>query len=160
MEPKMKSLLLLTTLLLSSQVFANEQVTCRGSQAIQGGQSNLSADAEITFNLDRAEKALTNFLGHIFVKSPFDEGNTISTENSYMGFFSIDSLSANPNYRPMRYKGFTQFAGVNATHTTGQEDGMWGEFVMDLRAGSKFEAKYIFKAGDHMGGVVFFNCRS
>lgn len=156
----MKSLIALVALALSSQAFS-EEVSCRAEKAIQPGFANMKADAQLDFALDRKTKTISKLVGHIFVQTPYAETNEeISTENSYMGFFKFDSIASNPNYRPNVYKGFTQFKEFDATHTAGQEDGMWGSFVVDLNTADKFEAKYVFQAGDHMGGTVLLNCRS
>ncbi len=156
----MKSLIVLAALTLSSQAFSSE-VTCRAEKAIQPGFENMKADAQLEFKLDRETKTITELNGHIFVQNPYAEANEeISTENSYMGFFKFDSLAHNENYRPNRYKGFTQFKEFDAVHTAGQESGMWGALVLDLSKADKFEARYIFQAGDHMGGTVLMTCRS
>ena len=155
----MKSLLLLSILALSQSLYA-ESVTCRAEKTIKNGFSDMKTDAELTFDLNRATKTISNVLGHIYVQNPYAEAHEeISTENSYMGFFQITSTTANPNYRPLRYKKFTQFKNFDATHTAGEESGMWGTLVIDLTSTPKFEARYIFQAGDHMGGTVLFNCR-
>lgn len=155
----MKSLLLLSLIAFSQSVLA-ESVTCRADKTIQPGFPSIKTHAEITFDLDRTTKTISNAIGHIYVQSPYSEAHEeISTENSYMGFFKAASVSANPNYRPIRYKNYTQFKNFDAAHTTGQEDGMWGSLVLDLNSATPFDARYIFQAGDHMGGTVLFTCR-
>lgn len=154
----MKSLILLTSLLFSIPSFA-DIIYCYSDKAIQEtGPKGMKVNAEINLVVDRSTKVITSIVGHIFVQSPFTENEDISTENSYMGFFNMDSLSHNPAYRPNRYKGYTQFKKFDALHTAGLETGMWGTFVMNLNGGEKFDARYIFQAGDHMGGTVIFTC--
>lgn len=151
--------LLLSLLAFSHSVFA-ESITCRADKTIQPGFPSIKTNAEITFDLDRSTKTISNLVGHVYVQSPYSEAHEeINTENSYMGFFKSESISANPNYRPTRYKNYTQFKNVDATHSTGQEDGMWGSLVLDLNNKAPFDARYIFQAGDHMGGTVLFTCR-
>lgn len=154
----MKSLIVLATLLLSTQSFA-EQIRCRAESAVQHEQT-MKADAEISFELNIEEKTISKVIGHIFVQGAYVEHDQITVEDSYMGFFQFDSLASNSNYRPYKYKGYTQFKDFDAVHTSGQEDGMWGSFVVDLNSTEKkFDARYIFQAGDHMGGTVLFTCR-
>lgn len=157
----MKLLIILAALTLSTQVFS-EDVTCRSQKAIQENEPNgMNTDAEINFTVNRETKELTNILGHIFVQQVFIENEEIGVNNSYLGFFKFDKVSANPNYRPIRYKGYTQFKEFDAIHTAGLESGMWGVFVIDLtKTTQTFDARYIFKAGDHMGGTVLFTCRT
>lgn len=157
----MKLLIILAALTLSTQVFS-EDVTCRSQKAIQENEPNgMKVDAEINFTLNRETKELTNVIGHIFVQQVFIEDEEIGVNNSYLGFFSFDKLSSNPNYKPIRYKGYTQFKEFDAIHTAGLESGMWGAFVIDLtKTTQKFDGRYIFQAGDHMGGTVLFTCNS
>lgn len=117
------------------------QITKTGSKLedIQTGFFNIKTDARITFDLNRSTKTISNVIGHVYVQTPYAEAHEeISTENSYMGFFQLASVSANPNYRPIRYIGHTQFKNFDAAHTAGQEDGMWGSFVVDLNTAPKF----------------------
>lgn len=157
----MKVVLLIAALALSPQVFS-ESVTCRSDKAIQESEPNgLRVNAEIHFELNRETKELTKSIGHIFVQQFYMEDEDISVENSYMGFFHFDSLTSNPHYRPIRYKGYTQYKDFDALHTAGLESGMWGAFIADLRKNTEtFDARYIFQAGDHIGGTVLFTCRS
>lgn len=155
----MKPLILFAALILSTQGFC-ESVICRSEKAIQESEANgLKVDAEIMFDLNRTTKEITKTIGHIFVQQFFIEDDPISVENSYMGFFSFLKLSYNPNYRPIRYKGYTQYKDFDALHTAGLESGMWGAFIIDLtKMTDTFDARYIFQAGDHMGGTVLFTC--
>lgn len=139
----------------------SEPITCRSKMAIQENEPKaLRVDAEINFDLDSVTKELTKTVGHIFVQQFYIEDEVISNENSYMGFFYFEKLSPNPNYKPIRYKDYTQYKVFNALHTAGLESGMWGNFVMNLTKWSEtFDARYIFQAGDHMGGTVIFKCK-
>lgn len=157
----MKLLIILAALTLSTHAFS-EDVTCHSQKAIQENEQNgMVTDAEINFTVNRETKELTNVLGHIFVQQVFIENEEIAVNNSYLGFFTFAKISANPNYKPTRYKDYTQFKEFDAVHTAGLESGMWGAFVIDLTKTSQtFDARYIFKAGDHMGGTVLFTCRT
>lgn len=156
----MKFTLFLLALLTSTLVYA-EDISCRSMKAIQNDEpGGMKVDSELIINLDRETKIISKVVGHIFVQQSFIEDEPIGVENSYLGFFYLDSVASNPNYRPTRYKGYTQFKDFDATHTAGHESGMWGEFVMDLTKSTEtFDARYIFQAGDHMGGTVLFTCR-
>ncbi|MBC7429712.1 MAG: hypothetical protein H7336_13935 [Bacteriovorax sp.] len=159
----MKSIIAVVALVLSTHAFA-EQVICHAEKAIQPGME-MKADAEISFDLNRDTSTLTNIQGHNFVQTPYAEANEeINIENSYMGFFQATSLVATPDYRPFVYKGWTQFKGFNAVHTARSETGMWGDFVLNLKGSlkkdNKFEARYIFQAGEHMGGTILLKCRT
>lgn len=155
----MKSLIALSSLLLATQAFSAEQVTCHAEKFLTSGSTG-KADARISFELNVEEKTISKVIGHIFVQSTFSDDEVINVEEAYMAFFQIDSLSASENYKPLKYKGFSQFKDFDAAHTTGLEEGMWGQFVVDLKSTSKkFDARYIFQAGDHIGGTVLFTCR-
>ncbi len=157
----MKFLIVLATLILSMRSFS-EEVSCRSQKAIQEKESNaMNVDADLKFTVSRDTKEITNLSGHIFVQHVFIEDQEIAVNNSYLGFFKFDKLSSNPNYNPSRYKNYTQYKKFDAIHTAGLESGMWGAFVVDLtKTTPTFDARYIFKAGDHMGGTVLFTCKS
>lgn len=158
----MKSLITIAILALSIQGIAAETIQCNAQKAIQYGAGNLKADAELTFQLERngTESVIENVNGHVFVQSQFEDGNVINSDNSYMGYFKINSIKANANYNPLKFKDWFQFKDFNAAKTEGLEDGMWGTLVIDLSRDDVFEARYIFQAGDHMGGTVLFTCRA
>ncbi|MEA9357281.1 hypothetical protein SHI21_13735 [Bacteriovorax sp. PP10] len=157
----MKLLIILAALILATQAFS-EDVICRSQKAIQENEPNgMKVDAEISFTVNKETKELTNVIGHIFVQQVFIENEEIGVNNSYLGFFAFDKLSSNLNYKPARYKGYTQFKEFDAIHTAGLESGMWGAFVIDLtKTTQTFDGRYIFKAGDHMGGTVLFTCNN
>lgn len=157
----MKFLIVLATLILSSQSFS-EDVTCRSVKAIQEREpGGMETDGDLHFTVNRETKEITNLIGHIFVQQVFIEDAEIALNNSYLGFFKFKTLTSNPNYSPTRYIGYTQYKKFDAVHTAGLESGMWGAFVIDLTKTTPiFDARYIFKAGDHMGGTVLFTCKS
>ena len=81
---------------------------------------------------------------------------------SYIGIFKIVSLAENSKYRPIKYKGYSQFQNFDATDTTDSaEDGMWGQLVLEKdMSKTAFQAHYVFQAGDHMGGTLHLICRA
>lgn len=158
----MKSLISVGILVLSMQAQSFEAIHCEAIKAVQYGSANLAANADFNFELERNGNlsVMKNIKGHIFVKSQFEDGDTINPDNSYMGYFQIQSLMANTNYNPNKYKDWFQFKDFNATSTQGVEDGMWGSLLLDLSSDDYFDARYIFQAGDHMGGTVILKCRA
>jgi glycine betaine/choline ABC-type transport system substrate-binding protein len=125
----MKLLITIAAIIFSTQVFS-ENVICRAEKYIQENEAiGMKTDANISFTLNKKTKELTNIIGHIFVQQVFIENEDIDIYNSYLGFFMFDKVSHNPNYRPIRYKDYTQFKKFDAIHTAGLENGMWGEFV-------------------------------
>lgn len=159
----MKALLASLIMVLAVSAHATTQVTCRSERSIQAGLSHIATDAELRFELERNGNGsvLSKLVGHVFVKSPYDVSPGFDTENSYMGFFKTEVLSANGDYRPRKYQGFAQFNNFDAAHTVGQEDGMFGYLAVDVTSGKKeFSAFYVFQAGDHMGGTVLFSCHT
>lgn len=156
----MKSLIATGILLLSLQIQAFETIHCTAIKAVQYGAGNLLANAELNFELERRgnQSEMRNIQGHIFVKSQFEEGTEINQDNSYMGYFQLNFLKANASYNPIKYKDWFQFKDLNATKTEGVESGMWGSLLLDLSGEDQFEARYIFQAGDHMGGTVLLKC--
>lgn len=83
-------------------------------------------------------------------------------DNAYKGRFAIQKLTENPNYRPRKYKNYSQFEDFDATDTDGSaERGMWGTLLLEKSLDQgRAQARYIFQAGDHMGGTVHFDCRT
>lgn len=138
------------------------QAVCHSNKSIQIGTDNLKTDAELKFDLIKNgnKSVISNVNGHVFVKAPFEDiESTFSEEDSYMGFFQIDSLTANSDYHPSKYKGYAQFLKFNAFKTAGREDGMWGYLALDVSTkDNAFKGAYVFQAGDHMGGTVLLDC--
>lgn len=145
---------------LAQSGFAYEKLihcTARGKCLSQKGGGLLPAKADLEFTDKTARgkpRVLKNVEGRV-VTNPEDEDG-----GSYIGNFKIRSVTENPDYKPTKYKGFSQFQKFNATDTEGSsESGMWGEFVLDKKTDrDTFKAHYIFQAGDHMGGTLHFNC--
>ncbi len=75
--------------------------------------------------------------------------------------FMTQSLIENENYRPIKYKGYTQFPELRAESMspTSVEKDMRGNFVMSkVKRDGTAKAYYIFQAGDHHGGTVPMDC--
>lgn len=156
--------ILITTLLLVfvAVTRASDKVYCSSERTVQFGLHNIATDAELIFDLERNGKQslILNLVGHIFVKSPYEKNRNIEVENSYMAFFKFDSLYAYSDYKPHKFIGFAQFNHFNAVHTLGEESGMYGYLAINVTQNiNEFEAFYVFKAGDHMGGTTLFTCR-
>ena len=63
------------------------------------------------------------------------------------------------DYKPTKYKNHFKFEDIDAAFTAGNEDGMWGDFILEKGFAKEISAHYIFQAGDHMGGTVDFTCQ-
>lgn len=159
----MKSISLIATLLLAfvTNTASAELVTCSSDHGTQWGDK-LPALALVTFEFEKKgnQSSMKNVNGFVFVKNQWEDADDTSfnEENSYRGYFEFDEVKANPNYRPLKYKGHAQFKNFDARYTDGQESGMWGSFVVELKDAKEFKAHYIFQAGDHIGGTIKFTC--
>ena len=139
--------------------------TAREKNLRQNGE-RLPVDARLYFNVrQNAEgvEKLVNLVGHVAANNGY--GDADDTCATYYGVFNIKEALENTKYRPRRYKGYSQFQNINATATAGNEDGMWGELVIqndrentNRNSKKSFKAHYIFQAGDHMGGTIDFTC--
>ena len=146
--------------LATTAAFAGQRVVCyaSGKTLAQQGGHMMEASANFEFTVtenSRGMRVLKDFKGEVITDPRHEEFDT-----SWIGRFNIAKLAENPDYRPRKYHGFAQFREVDATDTEGSaEDGMWGVFLLnkDL-SGEHIEAKYIFQAGDHMGGTLHLGC--
>lgn len=136
----MKSISLIVTLFLAivTNTASAELVTCSSDHGTQWGDK-LPALALVTFEFEKngAQSLMKNINGFVFVKNQWEDADDTSfnEENSYRGYFEFD-----------------------ARFTDGQESGMWGSFVIELKDAKEFKAHYIFQAGDHIGGTIKFTC--
>ncbi len=158
----MRNLLFLVVLLMSDLLSAATQFSCTSNATSQNGYV-LKTDAKFDFSLERDgnNSVVTDVRGRVYVGNNLlaSSEEELNSDNSYRGFFKLAKIEANPEYRPTKYKGFAQFQGVNAFETTGLESGMWGQLLVDVSSNEKkIAAKYVFQAGDHMGGTVHFTC--
>jgi hypothetical protein len=123
----------------------------------QGGQMmEASASFEFTvFKNSQGLRVLKNLKGEVIT-----DPRHLEFDASWIGRFEIPELAENPDYRPRRYHGFSQFREVDATDTEGSaESGMWGVFLLEKDLSDEhIEAKYIFQASDHMGGTLHLGC--
>ena len=159
------------TILLASAIFSTSAMATQtailceaeGKATSNGGGSMLETDVKLyltELGKDRdGVRTITDVKGTIKVGG-MDEKPPLTEDNAYIGYFRFTKLvKENPNYRPTKYKGFSQFEKFNAYETKGQEDGMWGSFLLEKNTRkASFKAKYIFQAGDHMGGTIHMDC--
>lgn len=158
-------LLALMTALASPLAQADFTVTCtaKGKATAQTGGGMLYTDAIVKFIADGPaeegeQMTIYGVQGRIKVAS-IDNELPLNKDNAYIGAFTFNELRSNAKYRPRKYKNMVQFQNFDAKSTTGLESGMWGNFLIDRSINDGSEAKYIFQAGDHMGGTVHFKCR-
>lgn len=137
-----------------------QRVVCYASGealAQQGGQvMEASASFEFTVLKNSAGlRVIKNLKGEVIT-----DPRHLEFDASWIGRFDIPKLVENKDYRPRRYHGFSQFREVDAVDTEGSaEDGMWGTFLLEKDlSGEHIRAKYIFQAGDHMGGTLHLGC--
>jgi hypothetical protein len=141
----------------SSAFGMDRRINCsaNGKTVSENGTAVLSAAADFTFveTWESAGRTLVNIYGSFQVYSDMAESN-------YIGNFKIPLITENAKYRPIKYKGYSQFPKFNATDTSGSaEDGMWGQFLLEKNTNkARFGAHYIFQAGDHMGGTLHMTC--
>lgn len=154
--------------LLGQVTFADTEIRClaKGNRAGGNGSGPFMVDADLLLALswDKTAKGhVLNGAGLIKVASPYADLKSpedLTEENSYIGAFHVVNSQENTNYRPRKYRGFIQFPSFDAVKTSGMEDGMWGVFLVQriYKTAPQFQAKYIFQAGDHMGGTIHLTC--
>ena len=135
-------------------------VSCQasGKSVFQEGGDKLPAEALFLFeeSYQGEIRVLSDVIGEF--KTAYD---SLDDDYIYFGRFQMDAIKENPKYRPIKYKGFSQFKDFDAADTKGScESGMWGYFLLEKNTNKeKFEAYYIFQAGDHMGGTLKMSCQ-
>jgi hypothetical protein len=147
--------------LLASPVFAGGmRVVCTADGDTLGreglGLSEALAKFEFIDTTDgRGRRVLKDFKGEVVTDPANKEG-----EGSYVGRFAIAAAAEDVTYRPRVYFGFSQFEGIEAVDTEGSvEPGMGGVFLLEKDTSKEhFEAKYLLKAGSHMGGTLHLGC--
>jgi hypothetical protein len=151
-------------LIFASVAEANLSVVCiaKGKKTANNGGGMLYTDARISFdaedpNPDNNLRTIAAVNGVIKVADVNNESE-LNENNAYIGKFKFEELNSNPKYRPVKYKNMVQFQNFDAKETMGEESGMWGQFLIDKEFGDGCDAKYIFQAGDHMGGTINFKC--
>ena len=151
-------------LICAPSIFATEKLSyiCtdigEGSLSQQGAM-DLWGRAELKIveeNNSEGLRSITVF-GHVAADYTFyDQGGIDPTTAQYQGAFTAVKLIENPDYKPRRYKGYSQFRDFDASKSM---SGMWGELVIERNTKKeKFQAHYIFQAGDHMGGTLHLTC--
>lgn len=146
----------------ASAAQADVTVQCKavGFKTAQSGGRMLFTDSRLTFEVVGVTKSkqlvINSVRGEVKVGS--DEHKNLDSENAYIGHFRFRQLRSDPTYRARKYKNFVRFKSFNAAETTGLETGMWGDFLLEKNIEDGMQAKYVFKAGDHMGGTMHFTC--
>jgi hypothetical protein len=157
---KVAYMIALGTLLCTTGWAKDTDITCKasGKSLSKNGEGLVPAEASLTFTLTTRRTKNTRIISDIegYVKA----ANGPNEELTYQGTFDIDSLKERAEYKPNKYKGFSQFLNFDATDTKGSaEDGMWGQFILEKNTSkANFDAHYIFQAGDHMGGTLHLSC--
>ena len=158
-------ILVLSAGLFVSMAYASTEIECisKGKTTANLGQM-LPTNSELTFVVAPFNVKKDTIMKILDVRGTFRVGRedgeveTMNDENSFVGEFSIDSLESNPSYHPHKYKNMLQFQNFNASNPTGAEDEMMGQLLIDKRLGKRFDANYLFLAGERMGGTMHFSC--
>jgi hypothetical protein len=153
----MKLFVFLLVLLNSISLWANEKHVCTVTKALHDDNKILAVKSKLEFYLDKDgdKSVISNFHGHLLVKVPLSDNDQIE------GRFEIAEIEASPKYRPTKFKGHAAFKEVTAYETTGVEKGMTGYFSVDVTPKKEnILAIYVFKAGEHLGGSIYYNCSS
>lgn len=147
---------------------AATQIHCfaKGDKAGGNDAGPLMVDVSLHLNVsyDRTAKGhVISGGGEMKIASAFEDLKSpeeLNEDNAYIGIFRVVNTPENTNYRPRRYKGFMQFPYFDAVETKGRESGMWGALLLQriYKTAPRFQAKYIFEAGDHMGGTLHLTC--
>ncbi|MEY4631020.1 MAG: hypothetical protein RIQ81_1140 [Pseudomonadota bacterium] len=139
---------------------ANNRVVCVADGNTLGreglGLTEAVANFEFVDTKDtKGRRVLRDFRGEV-VTDPANERH----EGSYIGRFKIDEAVEDVTYRPRVYIGFSQFEGIEAVDTEGSaEAGMDGVFLLEKDTSRPhFAAKFLMKAGSHMGGTLHLGC--
>ncbi len=91
-------------------------------------------------------------------------GGHIYVVGYYGVFVGKNNVEVPYTRKPSVYKNHYRFQNIDARFTGGSENGMWGEFVVskDLAktrdTNIKVDGHYVFKAGDHLGGTIDYEC--
>lgn len=151
---------------LQAQSYTRALCLAQGTSVGGNDMGAFTADARLSLMIMKSDDGVLSLTaeGLVMVAQAFEEVSgplALTPENSYIGAFKIPVTEENQNYRPKKYKGYAQFKPFDAEITVGNESGMWGDFVIEKTYLEKesFRAIYIFQAGDHLGGSLFFTCK-
>ncbi|MEZ4870651.1 MAG: hypothetical protein R2827_00100 [Bdellovibrionales bacterium] len=149
----MKALIFLLTFIATTASAATEY-RCETPE-ISRRQVFSKGSLKFTDQVVNGKRVLTDVSGKI--RTSWEDLQLTESDGEYVGEFEITRIVENSNYNPRVYVNHSQFPEFNATTSS---HGMWGEFVVQKPdgVGSSLHAHYIFQSGDHMGGVVDFEC--
>jgi hypothetical protein len=133
-------------------------------QTTEESYREVKAKGNIDFTLNTNKygmRYLTNVNG--MIRADWSELSETPSFYEYKGWFNMKSIDENLDYKPRKYKNYSQFRDFDATSS---KQGMWGYFVLEKEnrqtqnsnGGSTLMAHYIFQAGDHIGGTIDFVC--
>ena len=152
-------------LICTPSIFATEKLSyiCmdieKDSLSQQWGTTDVWGRVELKIVEESNSEGLRSITVFGHVAADYDsgeQGRIDPTTAYYQGTFTAIKLVENPNYKPRRYKGYSQFRDFDASKSM---SGMWGELVIERNTKKeKFQAHYIFQAGDHMGGTLHLTC--
>lgn len=125
------------------------------------GASEAKATLQFIPNLDPADglPILSNFQGRIIypeylVKTLAEAGDDIADAK-----YKIKTVKSNPNYKPIKYKGYVQF---NVSKTTNDVMDLYGIHLLiphgAFKATSPFQAVVLFDM-DQNGARMILNCK-
>lgn len=148
--------------LLASGAFAAQNIQCTAQgRAMSNNGSMGYTDTVFNFALDEAGGLLQvkKLTGMVKANA---WGPEMDPDNAYIGRFDTSLITENPNYKPTTYKGSAQFKDLDAVETLGAESGMWGNLILARKANAQGNrmGKYIFQAGDHIGGTIHMTCKN
>jgi hypothetical protein len=158
----MKLMIIFISLTVFAVCYAKEErvylgdYLCLATKFVQAGDagSKNTAQGRLEFNEYSVDgvRELRGVVGHVLVANDYSD--------AYYGIFYFEKIVENLKFRPTKYKNHTQYKQFDAYKTNGNDGGgMWGEFVVNKDKTANFDANFQFKAGDHMGGVVVFDCK-
>ena len=160
----MKAILLFFSLSLGLPALAGpvwKDYVCLAEQLRQNGTLYpVSSSLEFTVVESDGTYTIESLVGNVIAKNYRDASATLDF-SSYHGIFHFSQLVNNPAYAGRTYQNHIQFKKFDALHTnTHDGGGMWGYFVLGkTEAGqATTDGHYVFKAGDHMGGTIDYQC--
>ena len=149
-----------------AQTYTRVQCLSQGTSVGGNDMGPFTSDSRLSFTIEKSADGTSHSLrgeGVIMVAQAFEKVASpalLNPDNSYIAMFDVN-LKENLAYRPIVYKGYSQFKDFDADQTVGHESGMWGYFLIEKTylADDNFTGVYVFQAGDHLGGTLFFGCK-
>lgn len=150
----MKKTLFAFLFCLSPLCFASQYYEC---QALAESDRIIFAQGVLSFkdNIIDGKRVLTDVFGEIRTdwKRLADE----PTPYEFNGQFEIEEIAENTKYEKRIYKNHSQFKNFNAISSN---IGMSGDLIVEksAMAHSFISAHYVFHGGNHIAGVIDFEC--